>query len=194
MIERIATGIMNANITFMMIDLEWSSLTFQMIEINKILMNIILKISKNCATPLNVTTEQIQRKLAVAPLYTLAVFLGFYLLAFLIRTKLSWSVEREFFTVFIVISFVILLVYYVLAYVLIYASQLFLIKFYYLNLWFILLSAIALIPILTLILSLFLSFKLSMVGFIGILALAFSLMYWFLLFKQHQKNILKQTQ
>ena len=144
---------------------------------------------------LNVTTHQIQKKLALAPVYTLPFLwiLGFIVLT--LKDGLDSSIFKELASIFLAYSIGVLLVYFIVTYLFIYVSQLVLIKYKCLNLWFILGSAILLTLFFSMIIFIITTldiglsgFNLGVIAFIGFFALSFALMYWYLLFRQHQKN------
>ena len=156
-------------------------------------MNIRVKIFKTAALRLNVTPLQIQNKLALAPVYTLLLFWSLGFLAFFITN--GFSSMSELFGIFLAYSIGVLLSYFLIAYVFIYALQRALLKYKRLNLYWILASAIVLtlffsgviffITVLNIGLR---GFNLGVVAFIGFFALPFAFMYWCLLFGQHRKN------
>ena len=125
----------------------------------------------------------------------LLLFWGFYFLAFFLKGGLSSSLSSELFGIFLAYTIIILVVYFIITYIFIYASQLLLIKCNRLNLWFILGSAIALTLFFSTIIFIITSldiglrgFNLGVVTFIGFFAISFAFIYWILLFKQHQKK------
>ena len=156
-------------------------------------MNIRVKIFKTAALTLNVTPLQIQNKLALAPVYTLLLFWSLGFLAFFITN--GFSSMSELLGIFLAYSIGVLLSYFLIAYVFIYALQRALLKYNHLNLYWILASAIVLtlffsgviffITVLNIGLR---GFNLGVVAFIGFFALPFAFMYWCLLFGQHRRN------
>jgi FlaA1/EpsC-like NDP-sugar epimerase len=153
----------------------------------------ILNILQIASLKLDVTPLQIQNTLALAPVYTLVLFWSLGLLAFFITN--GFSSMSELFGIFLAYSIGVLLSYFLIAYVFIYALQRALLKYNHLNLYWILASAIVLtlffsgviffITVLNIGLR---GFNLGVIAFIACFALPFAVMYWILLFRQHQKN------
>ena len=188
-------GMMSANADFIMICYVQVILD-RIIKVDKNIMNVISKTKYVFSTKLNVTTGQLQKKLALAPLYSLFFFLGLFIIISIIQGEFGSSTFKEFLGIFLAYSIGILLVYFIITYIFIYALQLLLIKCNRLNLWFILGSAITLTlffsSIIFLVTSLDLGirgFNLGVVVFIGFFAISFAVMYWFLLLIQHRKNL-----
>ena len=157
-------------------------------------MHLLLKFFRAATLKLDVTPLQIQNALALAPVYTLLLFWSLGFLAFFITN--GFSSMSELFGIFLAYSIGILLSYFLIAYVFIYALQRALLKYKRLNLCWILASAIVLtlffsgviffITVLNIGLR---GFNLGVIAFIACFALPFAVMYWILLFRQHQKNM-----
>ena len=186
-------GMMSANADFIMICYVQVILD-RIIKVDKNIMNVISKTKYVFSTKLNVTTGQLQKKLALAPLYSLFFFLGLFIIISIIQGEFGSSAFKELLGIFLAYSIGILLVYFIITYIFIYALQL-------LNLWFILGSAITLTlffsSIIFLVTSLDLGirgFNLGVVVFIGFFAISFAVMYWFLLLIQHRKNLAVHAQ
>jgi hypothetical protein len=156
-------------------------------------MEILTRTVKVLSMSLQVTPLQIQNKLALAPVYTLLLFWSLGFIAFFITN--GFSSMSELFGIFLAYSIGVLLSYFLIAYVFIYALQRALLKYKRLNLYWILASAIVLtlffsgviffITVLNIGLR---GFNLGVIAFIACFALPFAVMYWILLFRQHQKN------
>lgn len=173
----------------------------RIIKVDKNNMTVISKIIKIFSKKLEVTPLQIQNKLALAPLYSFFLFLGLFIIISMIQGEFGSSAFKELLSIFLAYSIGILLVYFIITYIFIYALQLLLIKCNRLNLWFILGSAITLTlffsSIIFLVTSLDLGirgFNLGVVAFIGFFAISFAVMYWFLLLIQHRKNLAVHSQ
>jgi hypothetical protein len=162
-------------------------------------MTILVSTIKAFSTPLKVSALQIQNTLALAPVYTLLLFFGGFILGFSPMLIADKGLISELLSIFLAYAIGMLLVYFLIAYVFIYALQRVLLKRQCLNLYFILGSAmlltlcftsmITLVPLLNLGITDFQWMaSLGIMAIIGIPALLFALMYWFLLFRQHRKN------
>lgn len=169
------------------------------IHINEKYMNRISKLINTFSTPLSVTPRQIQKKLALAPVYILLLFLGAFMLCFAPILIQDEGLISELFGLFLAFAIGILLVYFLIAYVFIYALQLALLKRRCLNLYSIFSSAMILTLFFTSVISIMPLLELGikdfqwavslvLTAYIGVPALLFALMYWFLLFRQHRKN------
>ncbi len=89
---------------------------------------------------LNVDQNQIKKSLMIAPLYPLFIYYLLTVLVILIQTKFAWE---AFGMLFMVLPFVAgaIIFYFIFVYVFIYITQLFLLKYFYINFWSILFCA-----------------------------------------------------
>ena len=137
---------------------------------------------------LQVTQAQIKKCLALAPVYTLSIIFVSLLLYILIQNAFDFTAIYEIITIFLFYLIIIFILYFVFIYVFIYALQRLLVKLNRLNFWFIMLCAIVLTLIFSFSIFLLGSIDFSIFLIVGLFSIPIALMYWILLFSQHQKN------
>lgn len=154
---------------------------------------IILKnLIKTLSLKLNVDRNQIKKSLMIAPLYPLIIYY------FLSASAVAISLTIEFrsfglepfgmFLMFLPFVAGAIIFYFIFLYVLIYITQVFLLKYCYINFWSILLCAISLTIILIFLGFIVLNLTLSDSWTLYLFSIPTAISYWILLFKTHQKN------
>ncbi|MDM1764051.1 MULTISPECIES: hypothetical protein [unclassified Acinetobacter] len=136
---------------------------------------------------LQVNHSQIKKCLTIAPFYPLAFYYLLTNLALLIQTQFA----LETFGMFIMLlPFVVgaLIFYFILIYAFIYAIQLFLHKYLFINFWTILFSAILLSATFILLGIKVLHLELNDLYYLYLFSVPTAIGYWFLLLKEHHKN------
>lgn len=144
---------------------------------------LIKKLSLN----LNVTKIQIKKSLVLAPLFPLVFYYLLTMLGILIGTKFALEAFGMFFMLlpFVAGAFIF---YFIFIYALIYAIQLHLQKYKFINFWSIILSATLLSAIFIFLGIRILHLELNDLSYLYLFSIPTAIGYWFLLLKEHHKN------
>lgn len=185
-------GIMNVNSECIIIDAVRVKKTIVIIQLDVKFMNLISEIIKVFSVKLNVTKEQIKKSLIIAPLFPL--FIYYFLSASAVAISLiiefrSFGLEPfGMFLMFIPFVAGTVIFYFIFCYIFIYLKQLFLLKYFYINLYTILLSSIILTIILNILLFYLFNLPINDTGILYLFSIPTALSYWILLLKEHKKT------
>lgn len=184
------TGITNVNAMFIMIYCVQVK-PDHIIKTDKRLMNIISKTIIMFSVKMNVTTEQIKKSLIIAPLFPLFIYYclsaGVVAISLIIKFR-SFGLEPfGMFLMFIPFVAGAILFYFLFCYIFIYLTQLFLLKYFYINFWTILFFALLHTIILIFLGFTILNLVLDDSWTLFLFSIPTAISYWILLFKESCK-------